>query len=123
VSRATRRVDQLLSSLGSCSRKEARALCARGRVTVDGQPVKDAAARVVPAEVRLDGEDEPTLPARLEVLGERRARVTLSEGRYHQVRRMFAACGLHVEALKRTRFGDWTLGDLPEGEWKALPLP
>ncbi|MEW6431692.1 MAG: pseudouridine synthase [Myxococcota bacterium] len=227
---ATRRVDQLLSSLGYCSRKEARALCAQGRVTVDGLPVKDASARVVAARVALDGEpldfpdglfvmlhkpvglvcshdsregarvyellpepwlrrdpkvntvgrldketsglilltdvgalvqrltspkhhvdkvyeatldatpgpdvvaafergilldgeDEPTLPAKLEVLGDRRVQVTLSEGRYHQVRRMFAACGLHVEALKRTRFGEWSLGELPEGEWTALPLP
>jgi len=225
-----RRIDQLLSSLGYCSRKEARALCAEGRVTVDGVPVADASTKVLGAKVRLDGEpldfpdglfvllhkpvglvcshdsrdgariydllpepwqrrdpqvntvgrldkdtsglvlltdvgalvqrltsprhhvdkvyeatldatpgpdviaafangvlldgdDGVTLPATLEVLGDKRAQVTLREGKYHQVRRMFAACGLHVTALKRTRFGEWALGDLPEGAWRALPLP
>lgn len=68
----------------------------------------------------LRGEDAPLLPARLEVLGERRARVTISEGRYHQVRRMFAALGNRVEALHRSRIGALALGDLAPGEWRAL---
>ncbi len=46
----------------------------------------------------------------------------MEEGRYHQVRRMFAATGLHVHALHRTRFGEYAVEGLPEGEWKALPL-
>ena len=68
----------------------------------------------------LRGEDKPLLPAVLEVTGERTARLTLTEGRYHQVRRMFAAAGNHVEALHRAAFGPLTLGDLPEGEWRLL---
>ena len=50
----------------------------------------------------------------------RHARLTLTEGRYHQVRRMFAAVGNHVEALHRSRIGGLELGDLPPGEWRAL---
>nr|WP_321361267.1 pseudouridine synthase [uncultured Hyphomonas sp.] len=68
----------------------------------------------------LRGEDKPLLPAQLEVTGERTARLTLTEGRYHQVRRMFAAAGNHVETLHRATFGPLTLGDLPEGEWRLL---
>jgi 16S rRNA pseudouridine516 synthase len=68
----------------------------------------------------LRGEDKPLKPARLEVTGECSARVTLTEGRYHQVRRMFAAVGNHVEALHRTRFGPLTLDGLADGEWRVL---
>jgi 16S rRNA pseudouridine516 synthase len=68
----------------------------------------------------LRGEDKPCLPARLEVTGERTARLTLTEGRYHQVRRMFAAAGNHVEALHRSRFGGLELGDLTAGAWRLL---
>lgn len=68
----------------------------------------------------LRGEDRPCLPALLEVTGERSARLTLTEGKYHQVRRMFAAAGNHVEALHRSRFGTLGLGDLKPGEWRPL---
>ncbi|CUS56159.1 Ribosomal small subunit pseudouridine synthase A [hydrothermal vent metagenome] len=68
----------------------------------------------------LRGEEKPLLPARLEVTGERSARLTITEGRYHQVRRMFAAAGNHVEALHRASFGALELGGLPEGEWRVL---
>lgn len=68
----------------------------------------------------LEGETTPLLPAGLEVLGPRRARLALHEGRYHQVRRMFAAVGNHVDALHRERAGGLMLGDLPEGEWRLL---
>ncbi|MEX1826977.1 pseudouridine synthase [Luteibacter sp. CQ10] len=68
----------------------------------------------------LDGEDDPLEPATLEVLGPRHARLTLTEGRYHQVRRMFAAVGNHVEALRRTALGDLSLDGLPPGEWRPL---
>ena len=68
----------------------------------------------------LRGEDKPCLPAELEVTGARTARLTLTEGRYHQVRRMFAAAGNHVEALHRSRFGPLELGGLAEGEWRLL---
>ena len=224
-----RRLDQLLSSLGYCSRKEAQAWCDEGRVEVAGVACDDASRRVDPAQVKLDAApldfpcgllvmlhkpvgavcshdasegpriyellparwqvrdpkvtsigrldkdtsglllltdqgqlvqrftspkhhvdkvyvatldreptaelisafahglilsgEEKTLPAVLRPLGGQRAEVTLREGKYHQVRRMFAAKGVHVVALERIRVGDWTLGDLASGAWRALPMP
>jgi 16S rRNA pseudouridine516 synthase len=226
-----RRIDQLLSSLGYCSRKEAQAWCDEGRVTLDGALLDDASRKVDPALVKLDdaplefpdgilvmlnkpvglmcshdstegprvydllperwqlrdpkvttigrldkdtsglllftdqgqlvqrltspkhhvdkvyvatldrepteqmtlafarglelsegGERLQTLPAVLRPLGEKRAEVTLREGKYHQVRRMFAAVGAHVLALERIRFGEWELGDLAPGAWRPLQL-
>ncbi len=68
----------------------------------------------------LESETTPLLPAELEVLGPRRARLVLHEGRYHQVRRMFAATGNHVEALHRPQVGGLALDGLAEGQWRAL---
>ena len=68
----------------------------------------------------LESEKEPLAPAMLEVLGPRQARLTVTEGRYHQVRRMFAATGNHVETLQRIAVGGLTLGELPLGEWRVL---
>ena len=50
------------------------------------------------------------------------AELTLIEGKYHQVRRMFAAQGWHVESLHRERFGDLDVADIPQSEWRELPL-
>jgi 16S rRNA pseudouridine516 synthase len=68
----------------------------------------------------LESEHKPLAPATLEVLGPRRARLTIDEGRYHQVRRMFAAVGNHVAELHRSRIGGLTLGALESGQWRAL---
>ena len=80
----------------------------------------DEAALFAAGTLMLDGEKTALLPAELDVLDARRARLTLHEGRYHQVRRMFAAVGNHVDALHRERVGGLTLGDLPDGQWRAL---
>jgi 16S rRNA pseudouridine516 synthase len=69
----------------------------------------------------LEGEADPLAPAVLEPLGERQARLTITEGRYHQVRRMFAAVGNHVTALHRDRIGRLDLpDDLEPGAWRVL---
>jgi len=225
-----RRLDQLLSSLGYCSRREARAWVAHGRVTVAGRVADDFGAKVDPADVRVDGEpldhpaglllllhkptglvcshdgregpdiysllperwrnrnpvvtsigrldkdtsglllltdlsplvhrltspkhkvpkvyratvdrdldpglvevfargtlllegeDKPCAPATLKLLATREAELTVTEGRYHQVRRMFAASGATVLTLHRTHFGPLELGDLAAGQWRELPL-
>ncbi len=70
----------------------------------------------------LRSEDEACLPAQVQITGERSATVTICEGRYHQVRRMFAACGYRVEQLHRARFGDYTLDGLAEGEWRDIKI-
>lgn len=72
--------------------------------------------------VMLRGENKPCLPAKLEITGTRTASLTISEGRYHQVRRMFASQGWHVEALHRSRFGEHQLGDLAAGEWRLIEV-
>ena len=80
----------------------------------------DEAALFASGTLMLEGEKTPLLPAELEVLDARTARLTLHEGRYHQVRRMFAAAGNHVAALHRERIGGLVLADLPEGQWMPL---
>lgn len=85
------------------------------------QPLRgDEAALFASGTLMLESETTPLLPAELEPLDATHARLTLHEGRYHQVRRMFAAAGNHVAALHRSRIGGLDLGDLPEGEWRAL---
>jgi 16S rRNA pseudouridine516 synthase len=67
----------------------------------------------------LEGETAPLAPAALEPLSSTVAHLTITEGRYHQVRRMFAAVGNHVEALHRDRVGGLALpDDLAPGEWR-----
>jgi 16S rRNA pseudouridine516 synthase len=68
----------------------------------------------------LESENTPLAPAGLDVRDARHASLTLTEGRYHQVRRMFAAVGNHVDALHRSRIGGLSLGDLPAGQWRLL---
>ncbi len=66
-------------------------------------------------------EDLTTRPALLEILGERVARLTLHEGRYHQVKRMFHRVGNRVTALHRERIGSLSLPhDLAPGDWRHL---
>ncbi|MBN8714982.1 MAG: rRNA pseudouridine synthase [Xanthomonadales bacterium] len=68
----------------------------------------------------LEGEAKPLAPAMLEACGPRRVRITVTEGRYHQVRRMFAAVGNHVQALHREAVAGLSLGTLPPGAWREL---
>lgn len=60
------------------------------------------------------------LPAKLEPLGPGESRITLREGKYHQVRRMMASRNMTVLYLERQREGVLTLGDLPRGQTKEL---
>lgn len=72
-------------------------------------------------ELMLEGETKPLAPSTLDIISPVEARLTVTEGRYHQVRRMFAAVGNHVEALHRERVGGLTLpDDLPPGQWRLL---
>ncbi|WP_228461385.1 16S rRNA pseudouridine(516) synthase [Paracoccus liaowanqingii] len=69
----------------------------------------------------LRGENTRLAPAEMTVISEREALLSVTEGRYHQVRRMFAAVGNHVEELKRERVGGLSLPDgMAPGQWKLL---
>jgi 16S rRNA pseudouridine516 synthase len=225
-----RRLDQILSHYGYCSRSEARLLVKGGRVTVNGQPAKTAEQKADPTTVQVDGkpieapegllavfykpsgyvcshderegpniygilppqwsrrnppvtsvgrldkdttgillvtddgslvqrwtsprhkvpkiydvtvdkdisprlsevfasgtlllhdEDKPCAPAKLEMVDPRTARLELTEGKYHQVKRMFGDQGYQVLTLHRSRFGEFDLSGLNPGEWRVLPI-
>lgn len=81
----------------------------------------DEAAIFAAGTLVLESEAEPLAPAVLEPLSDHEARLTITEGRYHQVRRMFAAVGNHVEALHRDQIGALSLPqDLAPGGWRIL---
>lgn len=80
----------------------------------------DEVATFASGNLLLESEESPLAPALLDVLSSRRARLTVTEGRYHQVRRMFAAVGNHVETLSRIAIGALAVGDLPVGDWRTL---
>jgi len=81
----------------------------------------DEAALFAAGTLMLEGESKPLAPAVMETLSPTLARVIVTEGRYHQVRRMFAAVGNHVEALHRMRIGGLTLpADLGPGAYRQM---
>ena len=68
-------------------------------------------------------EDITTLPAQLERTAENQARLILTEGRYHQVKRMFGHMGLRVVALHRSQIGALKLTDaMPSGCYRKLSV-
>lgn len=73
------------------------------------------------AGVLLHGEKKPTQPAQLSLLGSHIALLTIHEGKYHQVKRMFAAAGNRVVELHRESIGDITLDtNLLPGQYRSL---
>lgn len=89
--------------------------------TLDRPLTGGEAAVFAAGALMLEGEKEPLAPAVLEPLGSNTAQLTITEGRYHQVRRMFAAVGNHVTALHRDRIGGLGLpADLAAGDWRPL---
>ena len=89
-------------------------------VTVDRELPDVIAACFAGGALLLHGETRPCLPANLEITGPRTARLHIREGKYHQVRRMFASQGCAVTALHRTTVGAVELGTLEPGAWRAL---
>lgn len=88
-------------------------------VEVDGA-LDETDVEAVRAGIVL-GNGTPCQPGELELLTDRTARITLHEGKYHQVKRMLASRGKPVRYLRRERFGPLILDpDLPKGGWRAL---
>lgn len=92
----------------------------RYRVTL-AEPVTAAMAAQLSQGVSLRGDDRPTQPAQVEILADNQVWLTIVEGRYHQVKRMFAAVGNHVLALHRDRIGPVELDPaLAPGDYRPL---
>lgn len=90
------------------------------RVTT-ADPISSDTAEFFAAGVELHGEKNPTRPAHLELLSSHEARLEIHEGKYHQVKRMFAAAGNHVVKLHRESIGSIQLDPkLAPGEYRAL---
>ena len=80
----------------------------------------DEAVRFASGTLRLSGESTLLAPAALVIESVQTVRLTITEGRYHQVRRMFAAVGNHVVQLHRVAIGALELGDLAQGCWREV---
>ena len=91
------------------------------RAIVDRDLSADLIPRFASGTLQLDGEDKPCAPAELKMITAREAELILTEGKYHQVRRMFAACGFAVLQLHRSHFGSLSLDGIAAGEWRELP--
>ncbi|HXH03184.1 MAG TPA: 16S rRNA pseudouridine(516) synthase RsuA [Candidatus Competibacteraceae bacterium] len=95
--------------------------CAKTYRVVLAEPLPADAVQRLRQGLLLHGEDQPTRPAELVPESERVARLTVYEGRYHQVKRMFAALGNRVLALHRERIGGIALDSaLGPGQYRAL---
>ena len=131
----------ILFSQGFGSRRECAALIGSGAVQVGGQTMLDGTVQVpelglvfhvnvqawpyhARALVLLHDDPKLVSAAACEVTGEFKLRLTLIDGRYHQVKRMVAAAGNRVEGLHRSAFGPWQLpDDLAPGAWRLLSAP
>lgn len=101
-----------------------RHIAKRYLATLDRPLRGDEATVFASGELMLEGEEKPLLPATFEVISACEAALTLTEGRYHQVRRMFAAVGNHVTALHRVCVGGLMLpDDLAPGGFVVLDSP
>ena len=95
--------------------------CEKTYLVTLADPVEANYVQACADGILLRGEKEPTKPATLEILDDYNVNLTLSEGRYHQVKRMFAALGNKVVALHRWKIGDVVLDEhLAEGEFRPL---
>jgi 16S rRNA pseudouridine516 synthase len=92
----------------------------RYRVWV-ADPLTESALQQLREGVLLHGEDKPTQPAIVELVAQNECLLTISEGKYHQVKRMLAAVGNKVTGLHREQIGEIVLdADLEPGEWRYL---
>jgi len=107
---------QLNHQLSSAKRKVPKIYLATTKHPLDQAQIDQLLAGVL-----LNDEPEPIAAAGAEIVGERLLRLTVTEGKYHQVKRMVAAAGNRVEALHRETVGELSLpGDLKPGVWRWL---
>lgn len=107
---------QLNHVLSSAKRKVPKVYLATTKHPIEQKQVDQLLSGVL-----LNDEPEPVSAAACEIAGDNLLRLTLTQGKYHQVKRMVAAAGNRVEALHREAVGDLTLPpDLKPGEWRWL---
>ena len=107
---------QLNHVLSSAKRKVSKVYLATTKHPIEQEQVDQLLSGVL-----LNDEPEPISAAACEIAGDNLLRLTLTQGKYHQVKRMVAAAGNRVEALHREAVGDLTLPpDLKPGEWRWL---
>ncbi|WP_336244819.1 16S rRNA pseudouridine(516) synthase RsuA [Shewanella sp. SG41-4] len=95
--------------------------CGKRYLVELAEPIDDSLIQVFADGVELRNEDELTKPALLDIIDSTHVRLTISEGKYHQVKRMFAAVGNRVVNLHREAVGTIELNtDLAAGEWRYL---
>lgn len=83
-------------------------------------PIKSNVVEKFEQGIQLQGEKSLTKPAKLMVITEKEVLLTITEGKYHQVKRMFAAVSNRVVGLHREKIGQLALADLPLGQWRYL---
>jgi 16S rRNA pseudouridine516 synthase len=84
-------------------------------------PITQTMIERIEEGVELHNEKKPTLPATIVLVDEHTARLSIREGKYHQVKRMLAAVGNKVDVLHREQIGDIVLDDaLMPGEYRYL---
>lgn len=90
------------------------------RVQLSNQLKQEDIEVLASGNLQLKGEETCLLPAQLQILNTHQAELCIIEGRYHQVKRMFAALGNHVEKLERIQIGRLQLADLEIGKYRIL---
>lgn len=83
------------------------------------KPIKEEAISAFQQGIQLQGEDKLTMPAKLSIISPQEVLLTITEGKFHQVKRMFQAIGNRVVSLHREQIGDIHL-DLELGQWRYL---
>ncbi len=83
------------------------------------KPITEGATEKFAIGLQLQGESQLTRPAKLEIITSKEVLLTITEGKFHQVKRMFSAIGNKVISLHREKIGEITL-DVEEGEWRYL---
>ena len=110
---------QLNHQLSSAKRKVPKVYLATTKHPLDQGQIDQLLGGVL-----LNDEPEPIVAAGAEIVGEHLLRLTVTEGKYHQVKRMVAAAGNRVEALHRSAFGALVLPpDLAPGQWRWVDGP
>ncbi|BFQ92528.1 16S rRNA pseudouridine(516) synthase RsuA [Gallibacterium anatis] len=95
--------------------------CEKTYLVTLADPVEDFYLEQCAQGILLKGEKQPTKPAQIEIIDDYNLNLTIVEGKYHQVKRMFAALGNKVIALHRWRIGQIILDpQLEEGQYRAL---